>query len=463
MTAVTDSKIFGNILSTPESAAVWSDQVRTQYYLDFEGALAKVQAELGIIPQKAADLIIKICKNTEFLDWDLLRTTTERIGYPILGVVKQIVAKVNEQSGEKLGEWTHWGATTQDVTDTATILQLRDSLDLVEQELVRIIVALTGLSEKYKTSPMPARSNLQQAVPISFGFKLARLLATFQRHHDRLLEIRPRLQVIEFGGAAGTLATLSPDGSDQIGLKCQELLAKELKLAQPDIAWHTERDRIAEVAYYLSLVTGTCAKFAFDLKLMMQSEVGEASEPYAPDRGSSSTMPQKRNPIGCAYITAAASTIRNLANAVADGMVQDHERSTGPWEIEWIALPQIGPLSHVTLRHTAVLLEGLEVNEQQMRANLDLSKGMINSEAVMMGLGPSLGRQYAHDLIYAMCRKAIQTGKPLIDLLDESEEVTLPRAELERLCDPASYLGLSVKMTDRVLQARPLPKFERST
>lgn len=294
---------------------------------------------------------------------------------------------------------------------------------------------------------MAARSNLQQAVPMTFGFKMARLLATFLRHQHRLVEIRDRLLVVEFGGAAGTLATLDAAKA----LECQSALAEELGLMVPEIAWHTERDRIAEVGALFALITGTCSKFAFDMKLMMQNEVGEASEPYVPHRGSSSTMPQKRNPIGSAYITAASATVRQLSAALFDAMVEDHERSTGPWEIEWIVLPQICTLTHSALTHTRNILDGMEVNPAAMEKNLALSRGAIVSEAVMMGLGKTLGRQKAHDLIYDLCRRAQVEDRPLVDLLDECSEVDLPREELNELCDPKNYLGLSVKMTESVL------------
>jgi 3-carboxy-cis,cis-muconate cycloisomerase len=459
--SIIDSPIFSGSFSTAETREIWSDARRTSLFLDFEAALAKVQAKLNIIPQKAADEIIKTCRS-DFIDFDKLAEKTQLIGYPVLPVVQQLVQKVN-QIEPKLGEWTHWGATTQDLTDTAVVLQLRDTLLLVESELDRITKALVTLCEKYKSTPMAARSNLQQAVPISFGFKMARLLATFRRHRDRLEELRPRLLILEFGGAAGTLATIPDQPEDSglksqdkapLGLQCQKLLAEELGLAVPAIAWHTERDNFAEVANYLAILTGTCAKFATDLKLMMQSEVNEAMEPYVPHRGSSSTMPQKRNPIGSAYICAIASSVRTMAAGVTEGMVADHERSTGPWEIEWIMLPQICSLSHACLKHTAYLLEGLEVNLEGMAANLALSKGAIVSEAVMMGLGASIGRQYAHDKVYALCREAQAKDRPLIELLIEDKEIKesgVSKEELERLCDPARYLGLSEAMVDSVL------------
>ncbi|KAF2481727.1 beta carboxy-cis-cis-muconate lactonizing enzyme, cyloisomerase, CLME2 [Neohortaea acidophila] len=462
MTTVIDSHIFTNLFSTPEITAIWSDRQRTSYYLQFEVALAKAQAQLGIIPAKAAEEIVKHA-TLDNIDFDELRRQTELIGYPVLPMVQQIVRKVNEVE-PGLGEWLHWGTTTQDLTDTAVVLQLRDTLQLVETSLNAIIKALTALSEKYKSTPMPARSNLQQAVPISFGFKTARLLATFLRHRQRLHQLRPRLLVLQFSGAAGTLATISPESSHApvhadattLAVQCQLLVAEHLDLALPEIAWHTERDSLAETATFLSLLTASCAKFATDLKLMMQSEVGEAREPYVPHRGSSSTMPQKRNPIGSAYICAMASSVRALAGGMVEAVVADHERSTGPWEIEWITLPQICALSHACLVQTQYLLEGLEVDEEGMKRNLALSRGAIVSEAVMMGLGKKIGRQYAHDVVYELCRRAQLEDKSLLELLKGDEGVKkagLSDEELEGLCDPANYLGLSEVMVERVLAA----------
>ncbi|KAK5174703.1 uncharacterized protein LTR77_001785 [Saxophila tyrrhenica] len=467
MTTVIDSPIFTNTFSTPAVRAIWSDAQRTTYYLHFEAALAKSQAQLGIIPQNAADEIIKHCK-PEFLDFDLLRQQTELIGYPVLPVVQQLVAKVNEVE-PGLGEWTHWGATTQDVTDTATVLQLRDTIALVEASLESITAALTTLCEKYKTTPMPARSNLQQAVPVSFGFKMARLLATFRRHAQRLRELKPRLLVLQFSGAAGTLATISPSSSynvplpspdpdsdpEPLGLRCQRLLASHLKLGIPEIAWHTERDTLAEFSSFLALLTATCAKFATDLKLLSQSEVNEAREPYVPHRGSSSTMPQKRNPIGSAYVCAMASSVRQLAGGMVEAVVADHERSTGAWEVEWINLPQICALAVGCLEQTRCLLEGVEVDEEAMQRNLALSKGAVVSEAVMMGLGKTMGRQRAHDVVYGLCRRAQLEDKSLLELLcadEEIKEAGLSDEELGRLCDPGNYLGLSEVMVERVLK-----------
>ncbi len=441
-----NSGMFRDIFSTEPMRRVFADENRIQKYLDIEAALARVQARLGIIPQNACDEILRHCSADQY-DFAELKTATERIGYPVLPVVQQLVRLCRDG----LGEWCHWGATTQDITDTATVLQIREALDLVDADIVGIADALADLARRYRDTPMAGRSNLQQAVPITFGYKAATYLAAFERHRQRLRELRPRVLVGEFGGAAGTLSSLGSRG-----LEVQAGLMKELGLGQPEIAWHTVRDRIAEAGCFLGLVTGVCAKIAFDVKLMMQTEVEEVYEPFHQGRGSSSTMPQKRNPISSVYITATASLVRQHVAALLDAMVEDHERATGPWEIEWIAVPEIFSLAAGALAQTRFMVSGLQVDERKMRANLDITRGLIMSEAVMMGLGPHIGRQYAHDLVYDICRQVIATGRPLVDLLAENNEISkhLDRAALEKLCDPANYLGQAGEMVDRVLAMR---------
>src|SRR3974390_825611 len=399
---ILDSAVFRDIFTTPAMRHVWSDENRVQKYLDFEAEMARAQARLGIIPKNAAAEIVRHCEAKQ-IDMAKLKEATEKIGYPVLPVVQQLVALCKDG----LGEWSHWGATTQDITDTAAIMQIREALDLIENEIDGIRDALATLAKKYRDTPMAGRSNLQQAVPITFGYKMPTVLPGFERHKERLVELRKRVLVGEFGGAAGTLSSLGGRG-----LETQAELMKELKLGQPAIAWHTVRDTIAEVGCFLGLVTGTCGKIAFDIKLMMQTEVEELYEPFHEGRGSSSTMPQKRNPISSVYITALTSVVRQQAAALLDAMVEDHERATGPWEIEWIMLPEIFCLTAGALAQTEFVLTGLQVDDKKMRANLDLTKGLIVSEAVMMGVGPYLGRQYAHDLVYDVCRKGVATGRP---------------------------------------------------
>ena len=440
---ISDAAIFGNIFSTAEMRRVWSDENRTQKYLDIEASLARVQGRLGLIPREAAEEIVRHCRIEE-IDMEKLRSRTEQIGYPVLGVVSQL----NALCRDKLGEYCHWGATTQDITDTATVLQIRESLEIVERELAAISAALAALAKRHRDTPVIGRSNLQQAIPVTFGYKMAGILAAIERHRERLAQLKERVLVGEFAGAAGTLASL-----ERGAMETQAGLCAELGLAQPLIAWHTIRDNIAEVGAFLGLVGGTLGKISMDVKLMMQTEVAEVYEPYAHGRGSSSTMPQKRNPISSCYIHAAISVVRQHAAALMDAMVADHERSTGPWEIEWIVLPEAFCLMAGALKQARFVLEGLEVDAEAMRRNLDMTHGLVMSEAVMLGLGEQIGREYAHDLVYDICREAVKQQRPLVDLLAENAQISrhLDRAALARLCDPANYLGQSGVMVDRVL------------
>ncbi len=440
---IIDSRIFGNLFGTDAMRRVWSDENRTAKYVEIERALALVQGRLGIIPAEAADEIVRNC-DIGRIDMEKLRLETERIGYPVLGVVSQL----NALCRDKLGEYCHWGATTQDITDTATVMQIREGLEIVDADLRAISDALATLARRYRDTPIIGRSNLQQAIPVTFGYKMATLLAAVERHRERLRQLRPRVLVGEFGGACGTLASI-----EKGAMETQSGLMAELGLGQPLIAWHTVRDGIAEVGCFLGLVGGTLGKLSMDVKLMMQTEVAEVYEPFAHGRGSSSTMPQKRNPISSCYIHAAVSVVRQHAAALMDAMVADHERSTGPWEIEWIVLPEAFCLTAGALKQARFIVEGLEVDAARMRANIDLTNGLVMSEAVMMGLGRYIGREHAHDLVYDLCREALRRSRPLLDVLAEHPEVArhLDRAALANLCNPANYLGQAALMVDRVL------------
>lgn len=445
--SIIDSQIFQGIFTTDAMRQVWSDENRTAQYIAIERALATVQARLGLIPQEAADEIVSHC-HLDQIDMDRLRQQTERIGYPILGVVTQL----NQLCRDKLGEYVHWGATTQDITDTATVLQIRQALVLVDDELAAIAKALATLAKDHRLTPVIGRSNLQQAIPVTFGYKMAGILAAVLRHRERITQLRERVLVGEFAGAAGTLASLATGAMDT-----QAGLCAELGLGQPVIAWHTIRDNIAEVGCVLGLIGGTLGKLSMDIKLMMQTEVGEVYEPYHHGRGSSSTMPQKRNPISSAYTHGAISVLRQHAAALMDAMVADHERSTGPWQIEWIVLPEAFCLAAGALKQMRTVLEGLEVDAEAMRRNIDMTGGLVMSEAVMMGLGPYIGREYAHDLVYDLCRASLKTKTPLIDLLAAHPEISrhVSRAQLQQMLDPANYLGQSGVMVDRVLAQMP--------
>ena len=441
--SIIDSNIFQGIFTTDAMRHVWSDENRTAKYVEIERALAIVQGRLGIIPKEAADEIVSHCR-IENIDMARLRQQTERIGYPILGVVTQL----NQLCRDKLGEFVHWGATTQDITDTATVLQIREALQLVDDELAAIAKAMGKLAKDHRLTPVIGRSNLQQAIPVTFGYKIAGLLSAVLRHRERLAQLRERVLVGEFAGAAGTLASI-----EKGAMETQAGLCAELGLAQPVIAWHTIRDNIAETGALLGLIGGTLGKLSMDVKLMMQTEVGEVFEPYHHGRGSSSTMPQKRNPIASCYIHAAISVVRQHSAALMDAMVADHERSTGPWEIEWIVLPEAFCLIAGALKQSRAVVEGLEVDAAAMMRNIEMTGGLVMSEAVMMGLGPYIGREYAHDLVYDLCRESLAKKTPLIDLLAAHPEIKrhVDRAALQHMLDPVNYLGQSGVMVDRVL------------
>jgi 3-carboxy-cis,cis-muconate cycloisomerase len=442
--SIIDSTIFQGIFTTDAMRQVWSDENRTAKYVEIERALAVVQGRLGIIPKEAADEIVSHCR-IENIDMVRLRQQTERIGYPILGVVTQL----NQLCRDKLGEYVHWGATTQDITDTATVLQIREALQLVDDELAAIATAMAKLAKEHRLTPVIGRSNLQQAIPVTFGYKMAGLLSAILRHRERLAQLKERVLVGEFAGAAGTLASI-----EKGAMETQAGLCAELGLKQPLIAWHTIRDNIAETGALLGLIGGTLGKLSMDVKLMMQTEVGEVFEPYHHGRGSSSTMPQKRNPIASCYIHAAISVVRQHAAALMDAMVADHERSTGPWEIEWIVLPEAFCLTAGALKQSRAVVEGLEVDAAAMMRNIEMTGGLVMSEAVMMGLGPYIGREYAHDLVYDLCRESLAKKVPLLDLLEAHPDIKrhVGRPALERMLDPANYLGQSGAMVDRVLE-----------
>ena len=445
---VFDSRLFRDMFGTAEMRAIFDDAALVGRYVEAERALARAQARCGVIPREAAIAIDRAGRELT-IDFDRLRRETEIVGYPILPLVHQLA----EAAGEAAGGFVHWGATTQDIMDTANVLQVRAALELVERDLATLAGILAGLAGKYRNTPMAGRTHLQQALPITFGYKAAIWLAGIERHRERLSQLRPRVLVGEFSGAAGTLASVGADG-----LEMQRLFCEELELDQPAITWHVARDGLAETVALLGLITGSLAKIATDVMLMMATEFGEVSEPFVPGRGASSTMPQKRNPISSELILAAAKAVRQHVATMLDGMIHDFERATGPWHLEWIALPESFLLTGSALANANFMLGGLVVHEQRMRRNLDLTGGLIVAEAVMMAAAPKLGRQHAHDLVYDACRQAIEGGGRLADILAGRPEVVAAlggREAIERCCDPANYLGLAGEMVDRVLGKAP--------
>jgi 3-carboxy-cis,cis-muconate cycloisomerase len=448
-TTVLDSLLFRDAFGTPAMRAVFSDHALIRRFIEVEVALAKAEAACGVIPEEAAREIAARC-SFEALDFDILRHETDNVGYPILPLVHQLV----KQCGEA-GRFVHWGATTQDIMDTANVLQIRAGLDLVAADVDALRGILADLSRRHRDTPMAGRTHLQQALPVTFGYKAAIWLAALDRHAERLAQARPRVLVGSFAGAAGTLASLG-----EHGLAVQEALCGELGLGVPVSTWHVARDGFAEVVNLLALVTGTLGKIALDIMIMASTEFAEVYEPFVTGRGASSTMPQKRNPISSELMLAASKGVRQQAGLMLDAMVQDLERATGPWHAEWMAIPESFVLTAGALHQARFALGGLIVDEARMRENLGISRGLIVAEAVMMALAPHLGRDRAHDLVYAACRVVNEQGGTLAEALAAVPEVTeiFDAGAIERLTDPANYLGSAPAMVDRVLASVPRPR-----
>jgi 3-carboxy-cis,cis-muconate cycloisomerase len=449
---ILQSTLFGDMFGTAAMREVFGEPAFVRNCVIVEAALARAQARLGIVPEEAAKAISRaaeiIAANPDALDFARLKRETETVGYPILPLVRQVA----ERAGEA-GRYLHWGATTQDIMDTAVVLQIRDGLALIEADLGKLRTHLAGLARKHRDTPMAGRTHLQHALPITFGYKAAVWLSAFDRHAERLAELKKRVLVAQFGGAAGTLASL---GNGAEALATVGELARELSLGEPAITWHVARDGIAEAVQFLALLGGSLGKIAFDVMLMSATEFAEAAEPFIAGRGSSSTMPQKRNPISCELILAASKALRQHAGLILDAMVSDFERATGPWHVEWIAVPEAFGYAAGALHQAEFMAGGLIVDPGRMERNLGMTHGLIVAEAVMMGLAPHTGRNEAHDFVYDACRTAIESDRPLYDVLLETPEVAGPLGaeRLRALTDPANYLGAAPAMVDRVLKGR---------
>ena len=456
MSASTSTRLLDPLFTTDPMRAVFSDRGRLQGMLDFEAALARAEAHAGVIPAAAVAAIESQCDADAF-DVDALANASALAGNTAIPLVKALTALVAKRD-EAAARFVHWGATSQDAMDTGLVLQLRSALDLIEADLARLSVVLAALADGHKRTVLAGRTWLQQATPVTFGLKAAGALGAIDRHRARLRELRARLLVLQFGGASGTLAALGAEG-----MKVAAALADELKLGLPDVPWHSHRDRVAEVATALGLLVGTLGKLARDISLLMQTEVGEAFEPAAAGKGGSSTMPHKRNPVGCAAILAASIRVPGLVSVMLTAMVQEHERGLGDWHAEWDTLPEIVCLAAGALAQLAQVLEGLELDPARMAANLEATRGLILAEAVTMALGGRIGRLPAHHLVEGACRRAVNEGRHLREVLGEDPEVRkhLSPADLDRLLDPANYVGLAEALVNRALAARPEAKLAK--
>ncbi len=453
MSVQKSSQLLDPLFTTGRMHDIFSDRSRLQAMLDFEATLARAEASLGVIPSKAAGAIAAQCR-AELFDAEALARATAAAGNLAIPLIKELTARVAQNDKEAAG-FVHWGATSQDVIDTGLVLQLRAALDATEAEVGALADSLARLAETHKRTPLAGRTLLQQALPVTFGLKVAGWLSAIERHRARLREIRPRALALQFGGAAGTLAALENRGMDVAAA-----LSKALNLALPELPWHTQRDRVAEVATAFGLLTGTLGKIGRDIALLMQTEVGEVFEPAGADRGGSTTMPHKRNPVGSVVAQAAAQRVPALISIMLGAMVQEHERAAGGWHAEWETLPEICRLTAGALAHIREIVNGLEIDPARMRANLDATHGLIYAEAITMALAKHIGRAPAYQVIEKACRRAVDEKRPLREVVAQDPQVKpyLPATELDRLFDPSNYFGSAVQLVERVLAQRSKPR-----
>jgi 3-carboxy-cis,cis-muconate cycloisomerase len=440
------ARLTGLLCGTQPMNDIWSPRATLQRMLDVEAALARASAVHQVIPQTAVAAIEAACQADQ-LDAEALVRDAALGGNLAIPLVKQLTARVKAADAEA-SKYVHWGATSQDIIDTATVLQLRDTFDLLDQHLHTTCAALATLARTHRATPMIGRTWLQQALPITLGLKFAQWLDALLRHRDRLATLRERVLVLQFGGAAGTLASLR-DAAPAV----TEALGKELALTVPTLPWHTQRDRMAETAALFGMLIGTLGKIARDISLQMQTEIGELAEPAAAGKGGSSTMPHKRNPVGCAAVLTAATRAPGLVATVMAGMVQEHERALGGWQAEWDALPDLARLAGGALANIEQIVGGIDVNAARLAANLEATHGLILGESVMLALGDSIGRLDAHHLVERASKAAVQSGKTLFDVLAADSAVTqhLSAEQLKHLLDPAQYVGQAHAYVDAVL------------
>jgi 3-carboxy-cis,cis-muconate cycloisomerase len=440
------SPLLAPMLSSAAMRTVCDDLTYLQHMLDFEAALARAEAATGVVPASAADAIAKSCRAESF-DLAALAEAATRSGNLAIPLVKALTADVAKADAEA-ARYVHWGATSQDVIDTASMLGLRAAIDALLSDIDRAIAGFAKLATQHRDTAMVARTWLQHALPMPFGLKLAEYAAALHRSRARLLRLRHQALALQFGGAAGTLAALGDNG-----LRVAERLAHELELPLPAAPWHTHRDRIAEAASVFAILAGTCGKIARDIQLMMQTDVAEAFEPSGEGRGGSSTMPHKRNPVAAATALAAATMAPNLAATIFAAQVQDHERSAGPWHAEWPTMPMLLLVTSGALAATVDIAEGLEVDVARMRVNLDATRGLIMAEAVTMALAEKIGKSEAHHLVETASKKAVADKQRLSDVLEKDPKVTahLDAEKIANLFEPMAYQGVSQALIDRLL------------
>lgn len=446
MTQRPGNQLFDAYFTARDMREVFCDQGRVQAMLDVEAALARAEARVGLIPASAVAPIGKACR-ADLYDFAALGEAIATAGNSAIPLVKALGKQIAATDAEA-ERYVHLGATSQDVMDTGLVLQLRQALDLIESDLAQLAESLAAQAQRHAATPMAGRTWLQHATPVTLGMKIAGWLGAVTRSRQRLRELKPRLLVLQFGGASGTLAALGEQA-----LPIAQALAEELQLTLPEQPWHTQRDRVVEFGAVLGLIAGSLGKLGRDISLLMQTEAAEVFEPSAPGKGGSSTMPHKRNPVGAAVLIGAATRVPGLVSTLFSAMPQEHERSLGLWHAEWETLPEICCLVSGSLQQARLLADGLEVDAARMARNLDLTQGLVLAEAVSIVLAQRVGRDTAHHLLEQCCKRAVAEQRHLRAVLGDEPQVTaqLSSAELDHLLNPAHYLGQAQVWVERAV------------
>ena len=434
------------LFSTPEMASVFSPLAQLRAMTRFEWALSCALEANGLAEEGSAVTLEKLL-DADFVDLPSLLRDARDAGNIAIPFVRQLTVAVKAQS-ENAARSVHLGATSQDVLDTALVLQMKDALGLLDDALTRLDAALVERVQRHRDTVMLGRTWLQASPPVTLGLKLAGVLSALRRDRQRIREEADRVLVLQFGGAVGTLASLGSLGS-AVSAKVAQLL----DVAEPELPWHAQRDSMASMVQLLALVTGTLAKLGRDIALLTQSEVGEVSESGAEGHGGSSTMPHKHNPVGCAALIAIHAKMPGLAATMLHAMQHEHERGLGLWQAEWDAVPEAFRLTSASISHATEVIEGLKVNAERMRTNLDATHGLPLAEAVSGVLASKMGRSEAHEVLREAVNQAARQNCQLSDVLKQTAAVKthLNDAEIDGLFDARSYLGSTQRFISRVL------------
>jgi 3-carboxy-cis,cis-muconate cycloisomerase len=443
--ALAPSSLLLPMFSSAAMRAVVDDGARLQRMLDFAAALARAEAAVGVIPHEAVDPITAATK-AERYDLAALAAAapaTGNIFAPLLAALTAEVAKTNADAAA----FVHWGASAQDAIDTALVLELRAGLDALIADLDRAVAAYVALAGRYRRTATVARTGLQHAAPMPFGLKVAGYAGALGRARERLKRLRREALIMQFGGAAGTLAALGERGFDVF-----ERLAALLDLPLPDAPWHSHRDRLAEVAAALAILAATCGKIARDVTLLMQTEVAEAFEP-APTGNGAAPKPHQRQPVAATTALACATIAAPLAATIMSADAHEHERAAGAWQAEWATFPALLLAVSGALAGIADIGERLEVDNDRMRANFEATLGVIMAEPVSLALAGKLGKTIADQVMEEAIQKTLADKRHLRDVLGEDERVTLLMnpGEIARLFEPLSYQGVAQTFIERLV------------